>query len=102
MNGENTQAEAFLAVVERVAALDQRLSQLQSALLAAAQLDIAGNSRSFANKLGVSHALVLRELTELEGLGNLLTITRRDARTLRTHYELGAAGERLLAAATAA
>ncbi|MBP0438069.1 hypothetical protein [Tianweitania sediminis] len=96
MSSDDAEADAFLAFVERIASFDTRLSQLQAAILAAAHLDLAHDTRSFANKLGVSHALVLRELTELEMLGDLLAITRRDARTLRTHYELTADGKRLL------
>lgn len=91
-------AEAFVAMAERLARLDPRLSMLQAGLLAAVHLDIAHDSRSFARLLGIEHALVLREITALCGAGDLLAVTRRDERTMRTFFAPGAGGERLLSA----
>jgi hypothetical protein len=41
---------------------------------------------------------VLREITALCGAGDLLAVTRRDERTMRTFFAPGAGGERLLSA----
>lgn len=67
-------------------AADGRLSALGGGIMAALSLGIARDSRSFARTLGVEHALVLRELQELEELGRIL-VTGRDARTQRCSYE---------------
>ncbi|MET3660407.1 hypothetical protein [Aquamicrobium ahrensii] len=91
-------AGAFVAIAEGLARLDQRLSILQAGFLAAAHLGIAHDSRSFSRLLGIEHALVLREITALSEAGDLLEVTRRNARTMRSFFAPGAAGERLLAA----
>lgn len=90
-------AEAFVKITEGLTRLDPRLSPLQAALLAGACLGVAGDSRSFSRLLDIEHALVLREITALEDSGELLRVLRRDARTMRTFYEPGAGGARLLA-----
>lgn len=91
-------AEAFVDTTERLMRLEARLSPLQAGLLAAHHLGIAHDSRSFSRLLDIEHALVLREITALEETGELLSITKRDARTMRTFYEPGIRGTRLLAA----
>ncbi|MET3792269.1 hypothetical protein [Aquamicrobium terrae] len=98
MKGAAPDAGAFLDAAERLAGLDACLSPLQAGLLAASHLGIAGDSRSFSRLLGIEHALVLRELAGLAEDGDLLRITGRDPRTMRTHYVPGAEGARLLAA----
>lgn len=90
-------AEAFVYTTERLMRLEVRLSPLQAGILAAHHLGIARDSRSFSRLLDIEHALVLREITALEETGELLGVTRRDARTMRTFYEPGAGGARLLA-----
>ncbi len=57
-----------------------------AALVAAIYLGIGTDSRSLSNKLGIAHALVLREINALSG--RMLTIVKRDARTQRTWVEL--------------
>lgn|SRR5690606_19134196 len=88
---------AFMVLVEGLLARDRRLTPVGAAILAAAHMDIAQDSRSFARELGVAHALVLRCLGALAEAGDLVRIVRRDARTLRSFYIIGAEGERLLA-----
>lgn len=78
--------ERFLALVARLQADDAQLSAIQAGLLAAAALGIAHDSRTFARQLGLAHALVLRELNALAERGDRLSIDKRDARTMRTHY----------------
>lgn len=88
----------FMALVEGLARRDPRLTPLRAALLAAAHLGIAHDSRGFSRQLGVAHALALRELNALAEAGELVRITKRDARTLRSHYVPGEEGIRLLEA----
>jgi len=95
---EEANAERFMAQVERIASAQPHLTQLQAALIAASLLGIARDSRSFARILGLAHALVLRELNALAET-ELLEITRRDPRTMRTFYEAAPAATGLLEAA---
>jgi hypothetical protein len=97
VSGDAASPDDFLDLVGRVAAFDPRLSELQAAMLTAAHLGVASDSRSFANKLGVAHALVLRELSAFEDIADMLVVTKRDPRTMRAHYELGPAGTALFA-----
>lgn len=85
--------EAYMALVERVMAASG-LDGLAAGIIAAAALDIARDSRSFANLLGVAHALVLRSCVALSE-GGFLTIERRDARTQRLFYSLTAQGQHM-------
>ncbi|MGB3390485.1 MAG: hypothetical protein WBA88_21185 [Pseudaminobacter sp.] len=89
--------DAFLASVDKLMLCDTGLTHLQAGLLAAAHFDIAHDSRSFASRIEVAHALVLRELNELAETRQLLRITKRDAYTLRSYYALEEEGERLCA-----
>jgi hypothetical protein len=84
---ERDPVESYLTRVESLIAADPRLTPLSSGILAAAQLGIVGDSIAFCRALDVSHALVLREISDLEEL-ELLRVTRRDTRTSRTFYEL--------------
>jgi hypothetical protein len=90
-------AERFLALVAGLAAEDPQLTPVQAALLVAADLGIARDSRTFARILGLPHAVVLREMAVLAERSDLLRIGKRDARTLRTHYTLGADAQRYAA-----
>lgn len=96
MSSAQPDAEEFMAQVEQLVQQAPGLSHLQAGLVVAAALNIANDSRSFARLLGVAHALVLRDMNALAALGDFIRITRRDARTLRSHYELGAESLRLL------
>ena len=86
----------FLAEIDRVLRQRSNLSAIQAALLVAAQLGIASDSRTFSNKVGVAHALALRELNALAETSEFLRISKRDARTLRTHYALSVQARTLL------
>ncbi|MBN9251680.1 MAG: hypothetical protein BGO03_01630 [Mesorhizobium sp. 61-13] len=97
MSASEPDPEAFLTAVDKLMICDCRLTRLQAGLLAATQLDIAHDSRSFARLLGVPHALVLRVLAELGEREGLIRVTKRDARTMRNHYALGEEGESLCA-----
>ena len=76
---------AFVAALDQVSAARPGLPPLQAGLLAALALGLPGDSRAFARTFGVEHALVLRALAELEGLGHI-AVTARDARTQRTRF----------------
>ncbi len=80
---EADEADALMARVAAIRAARPEISPLGAAILAAADLDIARDSRSFAKSFGIEHALVLREIASLEAAA-LLSVERRDARTMRT------------------
>jgi len=90
MSEQASDADRFMAQVERIARAHPQLTQLQAALVAAALLGIAHDSRSFARMLGLAHALVLRELNALAEMDGFVAVTRRDARTMRTFYAAAA------------
>ncbi|WP_284777497.1 hypothetical protein [Agrobacterium sp. lyk4-40-TYG-31] len=86
MNDDQSAAR-FLAVVEQISqTAPVALDATGAALIAAVHLGIGNDSRSLSNKLGIAHALVLREINTLSG--RMLTIVKRDARTQRTWVEL--------------
>ncbi|MEQ9345316.1 MAG: hypothetical protein RIG26_02625 [Thalassospira sp.] len=81
--------DAFLDLVGQLIATQPNLTPIQASILIAAQQDIAHDSRTFARLLGLSHALVLRELNTLLQTDDVLKLVKRDERTLRTHYAIG-------------
>lgn len=91
--------ERFLDAVALIASADAALSPIGAAILAAMDFGIAKDSRTFSRKLGIEHALVLREITALssEGLGFLKVVTRNE-RTERTELALSDKGQQLLGA----
>ncbi|MBX4927705.1 hypothetical protein [Rhizobium binae] len=88
MSEEAFDAARFLALVTAAQDRDARLTAMQAGLLVAADLEIASDSRSFARRLGIAHALVLRELNALAERGDTLEIVKRDPRTMRAFYRL--------------
>ncbi|MEB2846348.1 hypothetical protein GAO09_09890 [Rhizobiales bacterium RZME27] len=87
MTEEAPEAERFLALVAAAQEGDPALSPIQAAIMVAADLGIARDSRTFARVLGIEHALALRELNDLAEMAGYLTISKRDPRTLRTFYQ---------------
>ncbi|MGF9564782.1 hypothetical protein [Neorhizobium sp. JUb45] len=87
MTDDAPEAKRFLALVATAQEGDPALSSIQAAIMVAADLGIASDSRSFARILGVEHALAIRELNALAERGDVITIVKRDARTLRTFYK---------------
>jgi hypothetical protein len=99
---EEITEEVFLDVVSAIRFVKVDLSPIGAAILAAIHFAIADDSRSFSLKLGIEHALVLREVTALsEPPLNLIAIDRRSERTSRTHYSLTEDGKHLIARAFA-
>jgi hypothetical protein len=93
---EAPDSELFMSRVQ--ALLEGRaleISPLAAAVLVAIDMGIA-DSRSFARRLGVEHALVLREIANLSGPDGLVVVTGRQPKTLRTSLALSARGERFL------
>ncbi|WP_022732761.1 hypothetical protein [Thalassospira lucentensis] len=80
-------SEQFMDLVARLITAQPELTPIQAGIIIAAEQNIARDSRTFARLLGLAHALVLREITTLCDQ-NRLTITKQDARTLRTFYEI--------------
>jgi hypothetical protein len=91
-------ADAFLTAVGQLQERDSGLTALEAGLLVAAHANIARDSRTFARLLDIEHALVLRAVNGLAQRGGLLHIENKEARTMRTHFSLGEAAERLFAA----
>lgn len=87
-------ATRFFAVVERIGkSAPVAMDATGAALIAAVHLGIGSDSRSLSNKLGIAHALVLREITALSD--RWIRVAKRDARTQRTFIELTDEGSTL-------
>lgn len=91
-------AAAFMAAVEQIEGQSQELTATGAAILLAIHLDIATDSRSIANRLGLAHALVLREITALSP--RFVRVTKRDARTQRSFLQATAEGQALAASSS--
>jgi hypothetical protein len=89
--------DQFMRIVATICASDPSLTPVGAALLAAHHLGIAKDSRTFSRKLGIAHALVLREISGISGDGGFLTIIGRNERTHRVELALTDKGERLAA-----
>ena len=96
MTDSDDLSEALMTAVSALLTRDPALTPIQAAVLAACGLGIAEDSRSFANRLGIEHALVLREAGELAEATGLLVLGKQDARTMRQWYSLSASVKALL------
>ncbi len=74
-----------MAKVEQLCSRNPRLTPLGGAIMAGIHFDLAHDSRSLSNSLGIEHALVLREVQTLVDL-RCISITQRDQRTQRCTY----------------
>ncbi|WBU61592.1 hypothetical protein [Paracoccus albus] len=72
------------------------LTPMGPLILAAAGLELALDSRSFARRFGVAHALVIRECTSLSDDLGLIKTECRGGRSQRLFYRLTSAGEHSL------
>lgn len=88
-----------MALVSDICAADPKLTPVGAGLLAALHLGVCSDSRSFSRILGIAHALVLREVTDLSGR-RLLSVTSRNERTQRAALALTEDGQRILATAS--
>ncbi|MEW9523417.1 MULTISPECIES: hypothetical protein [Agrobacterium tumefaciens complex] len=96
---EEQSAAAFMAAVERVQeSSSQVLTATGAAILLAVYLNIAADSRSIANRLGLAHALILREITLLSP--RFVRVIKRDARTQRSFLETTEEGQALAASSS--
>jgi DNA-binding HxlR family transcriptional regulator len=89
-----------MTLVADIRSADPALSPVGAGLLAALHLGVCRDSRSFSRILGIAHALVLREVTDLSDRA-LLSIVGRNERTQRTELALTDKGERLLSRVSA-
>lgn len=102
-------ADSLSALIARLQALCARptgegspeLSGIGAAILAARALDLAQDSRSLARRLGLAHALVLRECQQLAQQPALIELDDPRDRSLRLFYRLSATGRRLIQEALA-
>lgn len=96
---EQQSATSFMATVEQMQqASSQAVTATGAAILLAIYLDIATDSRSIANRLGLAHALVLREIAALSP--RFVRMTKRDARTQRSFLEATTEGQVLAASSS--
>ncbi|TBN08415.1 hypothetical protein EYC79_23115 [Agrobacterium cavarae] len=86
MDEEDTATRFMAAVDELLQVAPAGLQPTGAALIVAVHIGLGSDSRSLSNKLGIAHALVLREISALSG--TLLHIVRREDRTQRTFVEL--------------
>ncbi|MFV0474429.1 MAG: hypothetical protein ACK5MQ_09535 [Pikeienuella sp.] len=88
--------EALWSLSETAAASGAAfLTPLGPMIMAAARLGAASDSRGFARRFGVAHALVIRECVSLaEDLG-LIAIEDRGGKSQRLFFELTERGRRL-------
>lgn len=93
--GSDISEDQFMQIVSAICASDASLTGVGAALIVAYRLQIAKDSRSFSNKFGIAHALVLREISGISGDDGLLVILSRNERTHRTEFKLTEKGERL-------
>ena len=95
---EDQSAARFVAVADRIVErAPVPIDMIGASLIAGIHLNVGSDSRSLANKLGLAHALVLREITTLSD--RFLTVTKRDSRTQRSFLLLTPEGEALAQAA---
>ena len=93
---EAPDSNEFMSRVEALLRADQlQISPLAAGILVAVDMGIT-DTRSFARLLGIEHALVLREVAELSGPHGPITVTARQAKTLRTSLALTDVGAGLL------
>lgn len=71
------------------------VSPIGAALLAAHHLGVSRDTRSFAVKLGMSHAIVLRETVAMTEAG-VVDLDDRNERSSRVFFAPSALGQRLL------
>jgi hypothetical protein len=92
--------DQFLEAVSAIRFVAPDLSPIGAAILAAIRYGIASDSRAFSLKLGIEHALTLREITALSSpeLG-FLEVTGRNERTGRSQFALAAKGDDLVSRA---
>ena len=88
----------FLELVDTLC-VDSRpgLNRLGAAMLVAAALGLCHDSRAFARRFDVAHALVLRECAILAGDASLIELGARDAMTQRQRYALSECGRQVTA-----
>ena len=85
--------DEFLAAVERLRDTGQTdLGRLGAAILVAAAFGICHDSRAFARRFDVAHALVLRECAALSSELELIEFSFRSERTQRQEYRLSGQG----------
>jgi hypothetical protein len=84
---EDISEERFLALVDELRAATPSLSPIGGAVLVALRLGVSDDTRTFSRVLGIEHALVLREVTELAETG-LLRIIDRKQRSQKVSFAL--------------
>ena len=86
----------LLSGAEQLVARMPQLSLLAAGILVAADLGLAQDSRSFARKMGLAHALVLRECVTLAEELGLIDLEERNDRSQRIFYRVSVQGQVIL------
>jgi hypothetical protein len=97
---EDVSEDQFMQIVSTICASERSLTPIGSALLAAHHLGIAKDSRTFSRKLGIAHALVLREISAIAGDDGFVSIVGRNERTHRVELALTTKGQQLASLAS--
>ncbi|MET0409320.1 MAG: hypothetical protein ABW006_13225 [Hyphomicrobium sp.] len=99
-DGDEITEDQFLDAVSAVRFVAPDLSPIGAAILAAIDFGIAKDSRTFARRIGIEHALVLREVTALSSNElDLIEIVSRNQRTSRTEIAVTEKGRQLISRA---
>lgn len=97
MMEDDEAAAAFLAAVQDITRrAPDVLNATGAAILLATHLGLATDSRSIARRLGLAHAIVLREIAAASP--HFIRVAKRDSRTQRTWVKLTEEGSRLAGA----
>lgn len=97
---DDVSEDQFMQIVATICASEPSLTPIGSALLAAHHLGIAKDSRTFSRKLGIAHALVLREISAIAGDDGFVSIVSRNERTHRVELALTNRGQPVAALAS--
>ncbi|MDQ1185985.1 hypothetical protein [Agrobacterium larrymoorei] len=100
MDEDDASTRFMTAVEEFLRIAPAGLQPTGAAIIVAVHMGIGSDSRSLSNKLGMAHALVLREVNALSD--TMLRIVRRETRTQRTFVALTEEAQALAATASQA
>ncbi|MEM6383947.1 MAG: hypothetical protein AAF739_14840 [Pseudomonadota bacterium] len=96
---ERTETQ-FESLVERLLHDEANdLTPLAAGLIAASHSGYCSDSHTFSKRLGIEHALVIRECVQLAHEGGAITIDQTHTRTQRVTYSLTNAGLSMIEAA---
>lgn len=100
MASDEDAGDALSKRVEKLLAThSDTLDPIGATILAAADMGLVRDTRTFARDLGVAHALVIRSVTMLTSELGLLDVDRYNEKSQQVRYRLSDKGRALIAAA---